>query len=341
MSGQGSTIFPPSGAPSRDRITDKFTVFCVCLAPPNLPLSSDRAGLAWSWLPIQILPDGPRYLECDCANVECRLNAVVPEDGFVLRYYFIVTLCSIFLFRVYIYLAEWFWRWWIFVFRDRFYRDYQSKSCGILNVIAPMLNILNAIVVEFYRDSLQYFLFQSRIYIFRVIWNRIWIFYISYLWSLSYRDSQSKSWMSNLMDSSFTRYFVSIFRMEYIYLTEWFRKWWIFYISWSFMIYRDSQSKSWMSNLWWIRRLQNILFQSGVYIYLAEIYLKMVNLLYFVIFILSWFAIEILDVEYLMNCLQNILFRFSKWSIYIYLVEIYIWKWWIFYISWSLSYRDS
>lgn len=105
MSGQGSTIFPPSGAPSRDRITDKFTVFCVCLAPPNLPLSSDRAGLAWSWLPIQILPDGPRYLECDCANVECRLNAVVPEDGFVLRYYFIVTLCSIFCFRVeYIYI---------------------------------------------------------------------------------------------------------------------------------------------------------------------------------------------------------------------------------------------
>lgn len=37
-------------------------------------------------------------------------------------------------------------------------------------------------------------------------------------------------------------------------------------------------------------------FQSRIYIYiyLAEIYLKMVNLLYFVIFILSWFAIEIL-----------------------------------------------
>ena len=220
--------------------------------------------ISWSilsWLSIEILRD----LKCDCANVECRLNAVV---------------------------------------------------------------------LEFYRDSLQHFLFQSRIYIFRVeFWNRIGIFYISYLWS--YRDSQSKSWMSNLMDSSFTRYFVSIFRMEYIYLTEWFRKWWIFYISWSFMIYRDSQSKSWMSNLWWIRRLQNILFQSGVYIYLAEIYLKMVNLLYFVIFILSWFAIEILDVEYLMNCLQNILFRFSKWSIY-----IYIWSRYIFENGESFIFRD-
>ena len=213
---------------------------------------------------------------------------------------FIVTLCSTFCFRVeYIYLAEWFGRWWIFLFRDLyFYRDCQSKSCGILNVIAPMLNILNAIVVEFYRDSLQYFLFQSRIYIFRVIWNRIWIFYISYLWSLSYRDFQSKSWMSNLMDSSFTRYFVSIFRMEYIYLIEWFRKWWIFYISYLWSIL------SWFSiEILDVESLMNSSFTEYfisifkveyIYIYLAEIYLKMVNLLYFVIFILSWFAIEIL-----------------------------------------------
>lgn len=149
-------------------------------------------------------------------------------------------------------------------------------------------------LLKFYHDSLQYFLFQSRIYIFRVIWNRIWIFYISYLWSLSYRDFQSKSWMSNLMDSSFTRYFVSIFRMEYIYLIEWFRKWWIFYISY----------------LWSI---------------------------------LSWFSIEILDVESLMNSsfTEYFISIFKVEYIYIYIWPRYIWKWWIFYISWSLSYRDS
>ena len=237
---------------------------------------------------------------------------------------FIVTLCSTFCFRVeYIYLAEWFGRWWIFLFRDLyFYRDCQSKSCGILNVIAPMLNILNAIVVEFYRDSLQYFLFQSRIYIFRVIWNRIWIFYISYLWSLSYRDFQSKSWMSNLMDSSFTRYFVSIFRMEYIYLIEWFRKWWIFYISWSFVIYLIvilNRNLGCRFDGFIVYRVFRYNFQSEVYIF-DWVIQKMMNLLYFVIFILSWFAIEILTcaisnvIAPMLNVLYNEFLHLHKFT---------------------------
>ena len=79
-------------------------------------------------MPIQILPDGLRYLECDCANVQCRLNVVVLEDGFVLRY-FIVTLSSD------LEDGE------SFVFRDLYiYRDSQSKSCAISNVIAPMFS---------------------------------------------------------------------------------------------------------------------------------------------------------------------------------------------------------
>lgn len=177
---------------------------------------------------------------------------------------FIVTLCSTFCFRVeYIYLAEWFGRWWIFLFRDLyFYRDCQSKSCGILNVIAPMLNILNAIVVEFYRDSLQYFLFQSRIYIY-LEWFGIeyesFIFLICdlYLIVISNRNLGCRIWwIRHLQDI--------LFRFSE----------WNIYIwssdsengeSFIFLIcdlsYRDSQSKSWMSNLWWIRRLQNILFR--------------------------------------------------------------------------------
>lgn len=128
-------------------------------APPNLLLSrtqtSDRAGLPR--LPIQILPDGLRYLECDCANVQCRLNVVVLEDGFVLRY-FIVTLSSD------LEDGE------SFVFRDLyFYRDSQSWMS-------------NFWWIRRLQDTC--FDFQSRVYIFgRVNWKMV-----NFCICLSYRN---------------------------------------------------------------------------------------------------------------------------------------------------------
>lgn len=85
-------------------------------------------------------------------------------------------------------------------------------------------------------------------------------------------------------------------------------------------------------------------FQNGIYIF-DRVIQKMVNLLYFLFVI---YLIVILNRN--LGCRisdEFVVYRIfyfdfqSRIYIYIYIWPRYIWKWWIFYISWSLSYRDS
>ena len=216
-----------------------FVIFIFIVILNRNPALS-RMWLRQCWVPVKC----------------CRTRAA----GWIRPMIFYRDSLQYFLFRIY--LAEWFGRWWNFcILWSLSYRDSQSWMSNLwfrrlqdilfrfsessIYIWSSDLEDDETFVFHdlyFYRDSQSWmshskisdgfvvyrifcFDFQNRVYIFgRVIWKIVQLLYFMIFIFIVIPNLGCR------ISGRFVVYriLVSIFRVEYIYLTEWIGRWWIF-----------------------------------------------------------------------------------------------------------------